>query len=297
MMIRTPEDVTRCVLEVMEKTADPRLREILVALITHLHGFLREVKLTEVEYRAATALLAQLGQQTTDTHNEVVLIGGSLGVSQLICLMNNGDLGAHETSQNLLGPFWRLHQPPAENGSSIVRSATPGPELDARLTVLGTDGAPIVDAEVDVWHSSPVGYYENQDPDQAFMNLRGKFKTDAKGQIRFRSVKPGPYPIPTNGVVGQLLQAQGRHPYRPAHVHALVYKEGYKTLTSQIYVRDDPYCDTDVQFGITEALTADYVLHDTPNATFPDMARPWYSLDFTLILEAGQAQLPRPPIK
>jgi catechol 1,2-dioxygenase len=297
VIIRSPDDVTAAVIEVMGRTRDPRLREIMIALAQHLHAFVRETRLTEIEYRAAAALIAKLGQQTTDTHNEVVLMGGSLGLSQLVCLMNNGDMGEHETAQNLLGPFWRLNQPVVDNGGSILRSPTPGPQLAARMTVKDPSGAPIEGAEIDIWQSSPVGLYEQQDPEQAFMNLRGKFRTDARGEIRFRSVKPGPYPIPTTGVVGQLLDAQGRHPYRPAHIHALVYKDGFKTLTSQIYVNDDPYLDTDVQFGVTRALIGDYQKHEEPNLDYPDMAAPWYSLHYVFLMEAGDARLPIPPIK
>ena len=297
MIIRSPDDVTASVLEVMGRTQDPRLREIMISLAKHLHSFVRETRLTETEFRAAAALVAKLGQQTTDSHNEVVLMGGSLGLSQLVCLLNNGDRGQHETTQNLLGPFWRLNSPVTENGASIVRSPTPGPELFADLLVADTDGQPVVGAEIDIWQSSPVGLYEQQDPEQAFMNLRGKFMTGADGRIRFRSVTPGPYPIPTSGVVGQLLEAQGRHPYRPAHLHALVYKDGFKTLTSQIYVNDDPYLDTDVQFGVTRALIGDYVRHEEPHPDHPEAPTPWYSLDHTLTLEAGDARLPIPPIK
>jgi catechol 1,2-dioxygenase len=297
MGIKGPDDVTAAVLEVMGRTHDPRLREIMISLAKHLHGFVRETRLSEAEYRAAGAILARLGQQCTDTHNEVVLMGGSLGLSQLVCLLNNGDMGEHETTQNLLGPFWRLNQPVAQNGDSIVRSPTAGPELFATLRFVDVEGAPVAGAEVDIWQSSPVGLYEQQDPGQAAMNLRGKFRTDADGKIWFRSVKPGPYPIPTTGVVGQLLDAQGRHPYRPAHMHALAYKDGFKTVISQIYVRQDPYYDTDVQFGVTEATTGDYRQHDEPHPQHREVQAPWYSLDYTLIMETGDARLPIPPIK
>lgn len=297
MFNRTPDDVTASVLRVMEQTHDPRLREIMVSLAKHLHGFVREVGLTEAEYRSACALLVRLGQQTTDSHNEAVLMGGSMGVSQLVCLLNNGDMGRRETSQNLLGPFWRLNQPPAENGSSIVRSPVEGPEAFVELTVADPQGAPVAGAEVDIWQSSPVGFYENQDPDQAFMNLRGRFTTGADGRIWFRSVKPGPYPIPTNGLVGQLLEAQGRHPYRPAHLHALAYKPGFKTLISQIYVNDDPYLETDVQFGVTQALIGDWRRHEEPHPDHPEVQAPWYSLNYTLTIEPGEARMPMPPIK
>jgi catechol 1,2-dioxygenase len=297
MTIRTPDDVTAAVLEVMGRTHDPRLREIMTSLAKHLHAFVREVKLTEVEYRAASAIVARMGQQCSDTHNEVVLMGGSLGVSQLVCLLNNGAMGEHETTQNMLGPFWRLNSPITENGGSIVRSPTPGPELFATLHVTDDQGAPIAGAEVDIWQSSPVGLYEQQDPEQAFMNLRGKLRTDDRGKVWFRTVKPGPYPIPTTGVVGQLLNAQARHPYRPAHIHALVYKDGFKTQTTQIYVREDPYYDTDVQFGATEATTGAYVPHEEPHPTEAGVQAPWYSLDYTLVMEPGEARLPIPPIQ
>ncbi len=251
MIIENYEDVTAAALAVMERTGDARLREILVALVGHLHAFVREVRLSEDEFRAATAIINEMGLLTSDTHNETVLMSGSLGISSLVCLLNNGEGGHLGTSQNLLGPFWRMGSPRVDNGGSLVRWKTRGPVLFAELRWRTRDGLPVVAAEVDVWHSSPVGLYESQDPGQADMNLRGKFTTDGDGRIWFRTVKPAGYPIPTDGVVGRLLRAQDRHPYRPAHLHALVFKEGYKTLTSQIYDRDDPRLETDVQFGVT----------------------------------------------
>lgn len=297
MIIDGEQALTASVLQVMQQTPDPRLREIMTSLVRHLHAFVRDVRLTEAEFREATAILAEIGKLTTDRHNEMVLIAGSLGVSSLVCLLNNGDNGATETSQNLLGPFWRLHSPHVENGGSIVRSPTPGPALFVTFRVVDTQRRPVADASVDIWHSSPVGLYENQDPEQADMNLRGTFTTDADGRIWFCSAKPAGYPIPTDGVVGRLLQAQGRHPYRPAHIHALVFKEGYKTLISQIYSGDDENLETDTQFGVTRALIGAFERHDGPHPEHPDVPAPWYSLDHTLVLEAGEARLPRPPIK
>jgi catechol 1,2-dioxygenase len=295
--IKRQEDVTPAVLEVMERTKNPRLREIMVSLVTHLHGFVREVRLTEEEFRDAAAILNEIGKLTTDTHNEAVLMAGSLGVSSLVCLLNNGDNGTTETSQSLLGPFWRLNSPRVDNGGSIVRSDTPGPTLFMTAVVHDRDGAPVPAAEVDIWHSSPVGLYENQDPDQENFNLRGKFTTDAEGKFWFRSVKPAGYPIPTDGVVGGLLDAQDRHPFRPAHVHALIYKPGFKTVISQVYADDDAHLDSDVQFGVTEALVGRFIHHDEPHPTAAEVSAPWYSLDYRFVMEPGEAKWPRPPIK
>jgi catechol 1,2-dioxygenase len=297
MTIAREQDVTPAVLAVMEQTTNPRLREIMLSLVEHLHGFVRDVRLTEAEFREAAAVIAELGRRTTDTHNEVVLMAGSLGVSSLVCLLNNGDNGNTETAHSLLGPFWRLNSPRVQNGGSIVRSDTPGPALFVRGTVLDRDGAPVAGAEVDVWHASPVGLYENQDPEQAEMNLRGKFTTDDDGRFWFRSVMMTGYPIPTDGVVGRLLQAQGRHPYRPAHLHALIVKPGFKVLISQVYDRRDPHIDSDVQFGVTKALLGDFIRHDKPHPSEPAVTPPWYSLDYVYRMEAGETVLPRAPIK
>jgi len=297
MIIENQQQVTDAVLEVVNRTENTRLREITAALVRHLHGFAREVKLTEEEFQQACAYVAALGQRTTATHNEVVLMSGSLGFSTLICLLNNGNNGQTETSANLLGPFWRMNSPPTENGGSIVRSPTPGPVMFVKAWIKDQAGKPIEGAEVDIWHSAPDGLYEQQDPSQADMNLRGKFTSDADGLIAFRSVKPAGYPIPIDGPVGDLIRAQGRHHYRPAHLHFLIYKPGFKTLISQVYVNDDPVLDTDVQFGVTRALIGNYVRHENEPAPATDVEGPWYSLDYTFKMEPGVAKLPRAPIQ
>src|SRR5215475_1594509 len=140
------EELTCDAVGVMERTRDPRLREIMVSLVRHLHAFVRDVRLTEVEFREATAILNEIGKLTSDTHNEAVLMAGSLGVSGLVCLLNNGDNGATETTQSLLGPFWRMHSPRTENGASILRSPTPGEALFVTACVVDRAGRPVAGA-------------------------------------------------------------------------------------------------------------------------------------------------------
>jgi hydroxyquinol 1,2-dioxygenase len=296
MIIKSQEDVTPAVLEAYREIEDPRLREIVAALVKHLHAFARDVRLTEEEFHAAAQFVARMGQMTNETHNEVVLMAGSLGFSALVCLLNNGNKGQTETTANMLGPFWRMNSPRTENGGSIVRSPTPGPAIVVNCQVKDQKGKPIAGAEVDVWHSSPEGFYEQQDPKQAFMNLRGKFTTDAQGRFGFRSVKPAGYPIPIDGPVGDLVRAGKRHHFRPAHLHFLIFKDGFKTLISQIYSNDDDRLETDVQFGVTRALIGDYVRHDGA-ASAPDVTGEWYSLDQTFVMESGKSSLPKPPIQ
>jgi len=296
MIIETEKDVTKAVLAEIARAPNARFREIMSAFVRHLHDFAREVKLTEEEFREAMAYIVKLGQHSNETHNEAVLISGSLGFSQLIVMLNNGDNGQVETDASLLGPFWRMHSPVTPNGGSIVRSPTPGEPLFVNAWFKDRSGKPIAGAEVDIWHSSTEGFYENQDPVQADMNLRGKFVTDADGRISFSSIKPAGYPIPIDGPTGDLLRAQGRHNMRPAHLHFLAAKDGFKTLISQIYVQDDKFLETDVQFGVTRRLVGNYVRHETDKPPAPDVNGPWYSLDHTFVMEAGATRLPRPPI-
>jgi protocatechuate 3,4-dioxygenase beta subunit len=296
MIIENQADVTKAVLSELARAPDPRFREILSAFIRHLHDFAREVKLTEQEFQTAAAFVNAIGKSTNENHNEAVLMAGSLGLSALVCLLNNGDDGQTETDASQLGPFWRMNSPLMKSGASIVRSPTPGPALFVDAYYRDVRGKPIEGVEVDVWHSSPEGFYENQDPTQSDMNLRGKFITDAQGRFSFRSVRPAGYPVPIDGPVGDMLRAQNRPNWRPAHIHFLCYREGFKTLVTQVFVDDDEHLESDVVFGVTRALVGDYVKHDGP-APARDVEGPWYSLDYTFVMERGVAKLPHPPIK
>jgi hydroxyquinol 1,2-dioxygenase len=295
MIITNERDVTRAALAEAARAPDARFREILSAAIAHLHAFVRDARLTENEFRNLCNVIARLGQVTTASHNEVMLAAGSLGVSALVCLLNNSP-GSEGTTANLMGPFWRQDSPCTEQGGSIVRSPTPGDPVFVTAWIHDAQGRAVADADVDVWHASPEGYYENQDPQQADMNLRGRFTTDADGCIRFRTVKPKGYPVPVDGPVGALLGAQGRHNMRPAHLHFMIHKPGYKTQFSQVYSSDDPNLETDSQFGVTRALIAHYERHDAGSAPAPDVSGPWYSLQRRFVIEPGEASLPKPPI-
>lgn len=285
MIIERQEQVTEAVLAAMSGTPDQRLAEIMASLVRHLHAFARDVKLTENEFEQALAAVVQLGQLTNATHNEVVLAADVLGLSTLVCLMNNGPGGNTETAAALLGPFWRMNSPATPNGGSILRSPTPGDALEVACTVKDAAGAPVAGAEVDVWQASPVGMYENQDAGQADMNLRGKFTTDAEGRFWFSSVRPAGYPVPTHGVIGRLLAAQRREPYRPAHIHFLVYKPGFKTLISQVFLDEEDRLENDVVFGVTRSLVGQI-----------QRGRNGLTLTHDFVLAAGEAHLPSPPI-
>jgi hydroxyquinol 1,2-dioxygenase len=291
MIIKSQADITNAVLAELEGAENPRFKEIMGAAIRHLHEFAREVKLTEGEFQQACGVIASLGQASTASHNEVVLAAGSTGLSALVCLLNNGDRGNTETTANLLGPFWRPDAPMMASGACIVRNKKNKNDvkLIVNASVLDTSGAAVSGAEIDVWHSSNEGFYENQDPEQADMNLRARFMTDELGKFSFETVKPMGYPIPVNGPVGVFLRLQGRHNLRPAHIHFMIRKPGFKTQFSQVYSSDDPNLETDVQFGVTQRLIGDYQL-------MGDKKNPWYQLHYQFVVEAGESKLPKPPI-
>lgn len=295
MIIESEAQVTEAVLAAMDRTADPRLKQITQALVRHLHAFVREVRPTEEEFDFGLDFLNRIGAATTATHNEGVLASDALGISTLVCLLNNGASGATETAAALLGPFWRDNAPLTADGGSLMRGPTPGPRLFAACRVVGPDARPVAGARVDVWHSSPEGIYENQDPNAPAMNLRGQFTTGADGGFRFTSVKPAGYPVPTHGPIGDLLRAQARHPYRPAHLHFLVHAPGFRTLITQVFVDDDQYLESDVVFGVTRALIGGYVRGEGPAPDGTDGE--WWSLDYTLHLQQGEARMPVAPIQ
>lgn len=297
MIIRSQLDITEAVLAAVKRASDPRFRGIMGAAVRHLHGFARDVRLTEDEFHRACAAIARLGQPGDALHDEVQLMAGVLGLSSLVCLLNNGDQGQTETTARLMDPFWRMDSPRTDNGGSIVRSPTPGTPIFVNAWVRDHQGRPVAGAEVDVWHSSPEGRYEHQDPAQADMNLRGKFCSDAAGRIAFRSVKPVGYAIPTAGVVGELLRALDRTPMRPAHIHFMIHKPGFKTQFSQVFASDDPHLEDDAQVAVTRALIGQYVLHDGEPAPAADVRGPWYSLDHHFVIEAGESRLPEPLLR
>jgi catechol 1,2-dioxygenase len=276
MIIEREEQVTEAVLAETERIEDPRARQIIQSLVRHLHRFARDVRLTEKEFDTAINLVTALGKLTSESHNETRLIAGSLGLSTLVCLMNNAG-----TSAGLLGPFWRQGAPRVANGGSIVRSPTPGLPLFFTGRVVDTEGAPIAEAEVDVWHASTEGLYENQ---------------DANGTFWYRTIKPAGYPVPAGGPTEKLLNLQHRHPFRPAHLHALIYKPGFKTIASQVYGDDSEILESDAQFGVLTNAVAHYILHEHEPAPHADITGPWYSMTHTFVLKRGEAWLPTPPV-
>jgi catechol 1,2-dioxygenase len=277
----------------MARTPDARLRQLVAAFVDHMHALIREVDLTEAEFDTVLKFVTDIGQQTNDVHNEVVLAADVLGISTLVALRNNPQTQG-QSAAALLGPFWRAAAPLCANGESIARGDTPGTPMQVFGQVRGLDGQPICGAKVDVWQASPAGLYENQDAHQPAMNLRGYFITGEDGRYSFRTVRPAGYPVPTHGAVGVLLRLQDRHCMRPAHVHFMVSHPQCKTLITQVFADDCDHLGSDVSFGVTKPLVGQFVRHA---ADAEKGAGEYYTLNYDFVLEAGESCFPEAPIK
>jgi protocatechuate 3,4-dioxygenase beta subunit len=295
-IIENEATVTEVVKASFERTENPRLKEIMNAFVEHAHALVREVNLSEEEFHYGLRFIAAIGQANTDKHNEAVLAADVLGISTLVSLRNNPtDHG--QTAAALLGPFWRLYAPECECGDSIARSTTPGETLIVSGQVRDTTGQPVSGAVLDVWQASPIGLYENQDPEQVEMNLRGKFRADEDGRFHFSTIRPAGYPVPTHGPIGQLLKAQNRHPYRPAHIHFMISAPGHKTLITQVFLDAPERLASDVVFGVTKTLVGNLQRHDHFAPMPPGATLPVYTLEYNFVIEEGEPVFPEPPIK
>lgn len=247
------DNITAAVIECLIGSKDERVYEISEALIRYLHAFVKEIKPTEDEWAAAIGFLTQTGKMCSDTRQEFILLSDALGVSMLVDAINHRHPG-DATQSTVLGPFYVEETLIRPLGASIADDAQGDPML-VEGTVRDLRGEPIVGALVETWHADSHGFYDVQKaPGRAALDMRARFLTEPNGAFWYRSVVPAAYPIPNDGPVGRMLDAQGRHPYRPAHVHFRVSAPGYKTLVTQIFLSGDTYLDSDVVFGVKDGL-------------------------------------------
>ncbi|GGX95571.1 hydroxyquinol 1,2-dioxygenase [Massilia dura] len=246
------ENITDAVLGRVSGSPDPRTRAISGALVRHLHAFIREIEPTQEEWEWAIDFLTATGRMCSATRQEFILLSDVLGVSMLVDALNHRvPEGATETT--VLGPFYVNDPPELPNGSAVFAAVAGETPLLVEGTVRDTDGRPVAEASVDVWLADEEGYYDVQLSADRYTG-RGRFRTDSEGNFSLQATVPSPYPIPDDGPVGDMLKAQGRHPYRPAHVHFRIAALGCKTLVTHLFLEGDPYLDSDVVFGVKDSL-------------------------------------------
>ncbi|MGR3868237.1 intradiol ring-cleavage dioxygenase [Streptomyces graminifolii] len=269
----------------LEGTADPRLKELLTGLIRHLHAFARETRLTQAEWERAIGFLTETGQTCTDTRQEFILLSDVLGLSMLVETIN-GDHAAGSTESTVLGPFHMTESPVRRLGENIDLVGG-GEPCVVSGRIVSDDGTPLPGAVLDVWQADGNGFYDVQQPDvQPPGNGRGLFTADAEGRFWFRTCVPSPYPIPTDGPVGELLKATARHPYRPAHIHFIATAEGHTPVTTHIFVAGSDYLDSDAVFAVKQSLVEDFTPTDDPSlAREFGIENPFRHARFDLVLD------------
>ncbi|MBN9107140.1 MAG: hydroxyquinol 1,2-dioxygenase [Pseudonocardia sp.] len=249
--------ITTAVLDAIADTADPRLREIMSAVVRHAHDLVREVGLREEEWAAAVDFLTRTGQLCSPRRQEFILLSDVLGITMLVdALQNRRTFGGSENS--VLGPFFREDRPEFASGADLAPDRS-GIRLQVRGQVVNHRGVPVAGARVDVWHSDADGHYDSDIPGIEGSAMRGLLVTDVDGVFTFRSVAPGAYPIPGDGTVGELMRGLERPLMRPAHIHVRIVADGFAPVTTMLFRDDDPHLDADPVFGTKKSLLARFV--------------------------------------
>lgn len=231
-----------------------RQREIMTALIKHMHGFIKDVKLQHSEFLEACAYLERAGKLCNENRQEFILLADIIGAEVLVDMMTNPVVG-NASESTVLGPFYRENPPVLPKGASTIKKHYDNEETAYyEGYIRDENGKGIAGVLMDVWEDAPNGIYENLDPDQPEYNLRGRFETDENGHYAFVAVRPVPYPIPEDETAGELLHFMGHHPNRPGHMHFIMSKSGYRPLISQIYDADSEWLENDSVFAVKESL-------------------------------------------
>ncbi len=282
---KTEDDITAEVLQRFSATQDPRLRQIMLGLIKHLHAFVKEVELTEAEWFQAIGILTEAGRMCSDKRQEFILFSDTLGVSMVVDLISHRKPdGATEST---------VGAPELPAGGNIAHLDKKGTPTLVSGRVLDLDGKPIAGALLDVWQAQSSGLYDSQDQGLGGeLHMRGKFRTDAEGRYLIRTVLPVNYPIPSDGPVGAMLRATGRHPWRPAHIHFVVSADGYDPVTTHIFDRTDESLGSDAVFAVKDSLICDFARHETADgdAARLGIAPPYYTTEFDFRLKPSAEQ-------
>jgi hydroxyquinol 1,2-dioxygenase len=279
----TEANLTDLAIERWSNIPDPRLRQIMTALVKHLHGFVREIEPTPAEWFEAIDWLTRTGKLCTEKRQEFILASDVLGVSMLVDAINNR-LATEATPSTVEGPFHVQDSPEMADGSNMAAGA-PGEPCFVSGTVRGVSGEPVAGAVLDVWQTDGEGLYEAQrDVEGAWM--RAVYRTGGDGRYAIRTVAPIGYTVPMDGTVGELMERTNISHMRPAHIHFEVRAPGYKSVTTHLFRRGDQYIETDVVFGVKEPLIVDF--RERPGGEAPNGERletPFKEVRYDFVLQ------------
>ena len=282
------DEITAAAVASFDKSSDPRLGEIMRALVRHLHAFATEVHLTEAEWTTAIEILTKTGHLTSETRQEFILWSDALGVSMLVDGLAHTGPGRDRhgaTESTVLGPFWTPDAPLRAYGESIAEGAQAGTPAWVSGRVFGLDREPIAGAMLDIWQNGADGLYTVQKPESPESHLRGRFLSRADGTYAFLGVRPVPYTVPDDGPVGAMLAATGRHPWRPAHIHMIVTAPGYQRLQTHIFDSESPYLESDAVFAVKRSLVREFVPRSGSDPSRPaGVNGAWCSVENDVVL-------------
>ncbi|MGC3980469.1 MAG: dioxygenase [Steroidobacteraceae bacterium] len=275
------ESITEAVLQQINGTPSPRLREIMDAAVRHVHAFAREINLSRDEWLTGINFLTAVGKTCTPEHQEFILLSDTTGLTTLMNLLQDQRGQDAATRASVLGPFYREQAPLLPLGDGVAKVTT-GPEAVMYGQVRDPQGNPIANAEVHVWLADAEGQYDIQAHGPDVVDLRARFITDEAGRYWFRTTQPVGYSVPMGGPVGELIRATARAGMRPAHIHFLIRAAGYQPLVTSVYFQGDPYLETDAAFGVTRALVVEVL---PPSDAAPIVDLPRIAYDFTLVTD------------
>lgn len=278
------QQLTEEVVSSFARTPSPRQRALMQSLVRHLHAFIREVRLTDQEWRAGIDFLTRTGRITDHNRQEFVLLSDVLGASMQTVMVNQ-PAEPTVTASTVYGPFFLSESPRFDLGDDLARGA-PGTPCLVQGSVRGVGGTPVGGARIEVWGADEDGLYDVQREDAAPAN-RGHIFTDSDGRFHFWSIRPTAYPIPTDGPVGELLRAARRSAMRPAHLHFLVSAPGWRTLVTHVFAAGDPHLGHDAVFGVQQSLVVP--IQDHPATEAPpggQIQGPWASFSYDFLLAA-----------
>ncbi len=287
----TEDDITRQVLERIEGTPDPRTKQIMKSLVTHLHAFVKDVQLTEAEWFEGIKFLTDTGQKCDAIRQEYILLSDTLGVSMVVDLINHRK-PAGATESTVFGPFHRDGAAELPAGANMATADPKGVPAVISGRVVDTAGKPVAGALLDAWQANSDGFYDSQLPTHDTLQMRGKYRSDSDGRFVILTTRPVAYPIPTDGPVGKMLKATNRHAMRPAHVHFMVSAPGYEPVTTHIFDGGDGQLKKgDTVFGVKDSLIVEFkerAAGDTAAAKSAKVSGPFVTADFDFVLKPAK---------
>ena len=250
------DNITATVASSFSAQPDERSRELIQALVRHMHGFARDVNLTHAEWRSALAFMHRVGDISNDSRSEFSLFSDVTGLSSLVDLLASNPAA---TPGSVLGPFHTVGSPWKDNPVNLI-GANEGPRVLFRGHILDSEGKPIPQATIDFWQNASNGMYWQMDATQPQDNLRCQLRVGPLGEFSIATIRPVPYEIPTDGPVwNDLMLPAQRSSWRPAHFHLIMSAPGYRTLVTEVFEAGDPYLSNDAVFGVREPLVGEFL--------------------------------------